>query len=72
MAFSRGKKIILEVKDKTELVNLYEKATQSGLTAYMVKDRGLTVVEPGTITCVGIGPDSSGKIDEVTGHLDTL
>ncbi len=38
----------------------------------MVKDRGLTVVEPGTITCVGIGPDSPRKIDEVTGHLDIL
>ena len=34
-----------------------------------LKDAGHTVVEPGTITCLGIGPDSEEKIDRITGKL---
>ena len=35
----------------------------------LIKDAGHTVVEPGTITCLGAGPDLEDKIDKITGKL---
>lgn len=67
-----GKKIVLKCKNKTELINLQQNASKRGLITSLIKDRGLTVVKPGTLTCLGIGPDYSKQIDKVTGHLKTL
>ena len=39
------------------------------LKTALIKDAGHTVVEPGTITCLGIGPDKEYKIDKITGKL---
>ena len=38
----------------------------------MVHDAGLTQLEPGTATCLGIGPAPSNMIDLVTGGLKLL
>lgn len=67
-----GKKIILQIKGLKKLKSLYQEATTKGLTTSLVKDKGLTVVNPGTITCVGIGPNHSHQIDEITRDLNTL
>lgn len=67
-----GKKIVLKCKNRTELLTLKQNASKKGLITSLVKDRGLTVVKPGTLTCLGIGPDYSKQIDKVTGHLTTL
>ena len=40
-----------------------------GIKVSLIKDAGHTVVEPGTITCLGAGPDLEEKIDKVTGKL---
>ena len=37
-----------------------------------IADAGRTEVMPGTITCMGIGPDKEEKIDKVTGKLKML
>lgn len=64
-----GKKVVLKVKDLNELLKYYELAKEKGLNVVIIRDAGLTELEPGTITCIGIGPDEEEKIDEVTGNL---
>ncbi|HLD05606.1 MAG TPA: peptidyl-tRNA hydrolase Pth2 [Candidatus Nanoarchaeia archaeon] len=62
-------KIVLKVEDLAEL-KLYEKrARDAGLTTALIMDAGHTVVEPGTITCLGIGPDAEGKLDALLSKL---
>lgn len=67
-----AKKVVLKVKDLKELKEMEKKARSEKLVVAVIEDRGLTVVEPGTITCVGIGPDKEEKIDKVTGHLKMM
>ena len=67
-----GKKIVLKVKDEKELFKYKQIAEDSGLKTALITDAGHTVVEPGTITCLGIGPDEESKIDSVTGKLKMM
>lgn len=67
-----GKKIILKVKDEKELLKYKEMAEDYGLKAALIQDAGHTVLEPGTITCLGIGPDLEEKIDKVSGKLKMM
>lgn len=64
-----GKKIVLKVADEKELLKYMSMAENEGLKTALIKDAGHTVLEPGTITCLGIGPDLEEKIDKVTGKL---
>ncbi|MBI2658537.1 peptidyl-tRNA hydrolase [Candidatus Woesearchaeota archaeon] len=64
-----GKKIVLKVKDEKELLRYKQMAEDLGLKTALIKDAGHTVLEPGTITCLGIGPDEEQKIDKVSGKL---
>jgi PTH2 family peptidyl-tRNA hydrolase len=71
--FEEGQpKIVVKVSGLEELKSIYEKAASKGLPTVLVVDRGLTQLEPGTPTCVGIGPAPSKLIDEVTGKLKLL
>lgn len=65
-------KIVLKVKDEKELISFFQKAKDQDLTASLITDAGRTVVEPGTRTCVGLGPDEEEKIDLLTGKLSLL
>ncbi len=64
-----GKKVVLKVADEKELFKYMSMAENEGLKVALIKDAGHTVLEPGTITCLGIGPDLEEKIDKVTGKL---
>jgi len=64
-----GKKVILKVNDEKELFKYKQMAEEIGLKTSLISDAGHTVVEPGTITCLGIGPDLEEKIDKVSGKL---
>lgn len=64
-----GKKVILKVKDEKELLEYKKKAEELELKTALITDAGRTVLEPGTITCLGIGPDLEEKIDKVSGKL---
>ncbi len=66
------KKVVVYVNDLKELLRLKTFADQAGLTNALIRDAGRTVVAPGTITCLGIGPDYSKKIDELTKDLPIL
>ena len=63
------KKIVLKVKDKPELLKYKNLADDAGLVNALIVDAGKTVLEPGTATCLGIGPDKEEKIDRITGSL---
>ncbi len=67
-----SKKVAVKVDGKEGLLSVKEEAEKRGLTTFLVKDAGLTELEPGTMTCLGIGPDEDEKIDEVTGSLPLL
>ena len=67
-----GKKIVLKVKDEKEIFKYKQMAEDNGLKTALITDAGHTVVEPGTITCLGIGPDEESKIDSVTGKLKMM
>ncbi len=64
-----ARKVVVKAENLEELQALHEKALKQGLTAALIKDAGLTVVKPGTITALAIGPDIEEKIDEITKHL---
>ncbi|MBI4440096.1 peptidyl-tRNA hydrolase [Candidatus Woesearchaeota archaeon] len=65
-------KIVCKVADLDELLNYKQQAEQLGLAVSLITDAGKTTVAPGTITCLGIGPDKAEKIDRVTGKLKIL
>ena len=67
-----GKKIVLKVKDEKELFTYKEMAENLGLKTALITDAGHTVLEPGTKTCLGIGPDEEEKIDKVSGKLKMM
>ena len=63
-------KITLQVESEKELLEVYQEAKKANLVCELITDAGKT--EFGGIpthTCIAIGPDSSEKIDKITGHL---
>ena len=67
-----AKKVVLKVADEKELLSYENQARDAGLKTALIADAGRTVLEPGTLTCLGIGPDSESKIDRITGRLKIL
>lgn len=65
-------KIVLAVENKTELLAYKRKAEAAGLVTALITDAGHTHLEPGTSTCLAIGPDEDAKIDAVTGGLKLI
>jgi len=67
-----GRKIVVAVSSKEALVEVSKRARRMGIPRYLVEDRGLTEIPPGSITALGIGPALASKIDKVTGNLPLL
>ncbi len=65
-------KIALKVKDLETVLKLMREARVANLPLCLVRDKGLTQVEPGTVTCLAIGPAPSRLLDPLTGHLALL
>jgi peptidyl-tRNA hydrolase, PTH2 family len=67
-----GMKIVVKVRDERELMEYLKHAKQMELTVALIKDAGHTVVEPGTITVLGVGPDQDNKIDKLIKDLKLM
>jgi peptidyl-tRNA hydrolase len=65
-------KVVLACESEAALLALADEAGKAGLAVMLVRDAGRTVVQAGTITCIGIGPDEIGRIDAVTGTLGLM
>ncbi len=65
-------KIILKVNSLKELEEINEKGHLHNLPTAIVRDAGLTQLEPGTATCVGIGPAPTQIINKITNELKLL
>jgi peptidyl-tRNA hydrolase, PTH2 family len=66
------KKIILKVSSEKELLGLFKSAKKERLPCELIYDAGLTQVDPGTMTALGIGPAEDSRIDGLTGKLKLL
>lgn len=65
-------KVVLKVDNLDDLKRYMSEARSVGLHTAMITDAGRTQIEPGTITCLGIGPAPVSDIDRVTGELKML
>ncbi len=65
-------KVVLAADDPETLTDLHDRARAAGLAASLVRDAGRTVLEPGTLTCVGIGPAEIADLDSLTGALELV
>lgn len=66
------KKVVLAVADERELLVFLRLAKKEKLPVALIKDRGLTEIQPGTITALAIGPAREELIDKLTGRLKPL
>ncbi|MFT4261296.1 MAG: peptidyl-tRNA hydrolase Pth2 [Candidatus Woesearchaeota archaeon] len=66
------KKVVLKIEDEKELVKIFQRAKDQGLTASLITDAGHTVLKPGTKTVVAIGPDLEENIDLVAKDLKMM
>jgi PTH2 family peptidyl-tRNA hydrolase len=67
---STGEKVVcLRCDALPEMQRCLGAARARGIPAHAVRDAGRTEIEPGSITCLAIGPDSAARIDGVTGKL---
>jgi PTH2 family peptidyl-tRNA hydrolase len=65
-------KIAVKVKSEKDLVTLEETALELGISAVVIRDRGLTQLPPDTATCIGIGPGPTELVDRITRDLKLL
>ncbi len=65
-------KIVVKATGEDELRELMRKARSVRLPVALIEDRGLTQLEPGTVTCLAIGPGPDEAIDPITGKLKLL
>ena len=66
------KKVVLKISSEKEINDIYKLARDEKLKCEEIRDAGLTQVEPGSITALGIGPADNKKIDKITKKLKLL
>jgi len=65
-------KVVVQCASEEALHAILAQAEAAGLATLLIRDAGRTVVQAGTPTCVGIGPDQAQKIDPITGALSLV
>ncbi len=70
---SRGQKIaVLKVDSEMQLFEFKAIADRQGITNSIICDAGRTEIDPGTYTCLGMGPEKQSVLDKITGDLKML
>jgi len=67
-----GKIAVLKVDNERELYEFKAIADEQRLITCLITDAGRTEVDPGSVTCLGIGPEVQGNLDRITGELKML
>ncbi len=67
-----GQKKVALSASLEEMMKIRERCEKLKLPFEIISDAGLTELEPGTITAIGVGPDKDEKIDKATGSLPLL
>jgi peptidyl-tRNA hydrolase len=71
--FSEGQtKVVLRVDSEEELFQYKAMADAQNINNSIVRDAGRTQIEPGSYTCLGLGPEKSSVVDKMTGELKML
>jgi peptidyl-tRNA hydrolase, PTH2 family len=70
--FEGEKKVIVQVKSKEDLFQVYELVKAAEIPSYLVTDAGHTELPPSTVTSLGVGPEEDEKIDKITQDLKLL
>ncbi len=65
-------KVVVKVSSLSELEKVKKHAISLGLPWSEVTDAGHTQIEPGTVTCISIGPAPEEAVDKVTRDLKLL
>jgi PTH2 family peptidyl-tRNA hydrolase len=65
-------KVVLKVNSESELFEFKAMAEAQNMTTAIVCDAGRTQLDPGTYTCLGIGPAAISVLDKITGELKML
>lgn len=63
------KKVVLKASGEKELFRLADAAEREGLPNAIIRDAGHTQLDPGTVTCLAVGPGPEDVVDSVTGDL---
>lgn len=66
------RKICVKINSEKELRILKGQVDDAQIPNALIEDAGLTQLEPGTVTCLGIGPLPTEIADRFTGELKLL
>ena len=66
------KKVVLKVNDLNTMLEVVKKCKKLKLQYCLISDAGHTQIPQGSITVLGIGPDISEKINDVTGTFKLM
>jgi len=65
-------KVVVKVSSLKELEEIKEHAILLNIPWSEVTDAGHTQIEPGTTTCISVGPAPEDIVDKITGNLKLL
>ncbi len=69
---SGQQKVVVRVEGLSDLEKVKKDAIDLALPWSEVTDAGHTQIEPGTVTCISVGPAPEDLVDKVTGDLKLL
>ena len=62
-------KITVKCPTLQQLLELEETCAAAGLNTYLIRDAGHTEIDPGSRTCLAVGPAPASVMDPLTRHL---